>query len=215
MDRYKISEKLSSYIGFDIKLIINERNDYATVFGGAIRDIIANMKINDIDILCLPKSSVSVEKTLKEQGYIWNEDICMKMVYSMYSNIHCIQEPHTWIKNDKVIQVIRPSIRNEYNPIGYDFDRLLAQVDISCCGVNYSFKGLNESVEDAIKHCEHKIFYGMKSNEMYHRDRFIQRVCKLEERGWKFSEYMSKDELKKIENIIIREKKITRILNGK
>ena len=67
-----IIQKLSEYIEFDVNLIINEDNDYAYVFGGAIRDILAEKEIHDVDILCLPTCAKKVERTILEQGYVYS-----------------------------------------------------------------------------------------------------------------------------------------------
>lgn len=205
-----IKEKLKQYIGFDIELIINETN-VASVFGGAIRDIIANKEIHDVDILCLPHSAKRIESVLNNQGYIFSNDLIMKNVYSMYKDIHCISEPHTWIKNDKIIQIIKP--RHPMNIKCVDaYNKLLCEVDISCCGVHFSDDRLKQTVPDAVYHCKYNIFKDMKLNEMYHINRFEERKHKLVNRGWKFMDDMDKDELNKIEKLIIREKKLKRII---
>jgi tRNA nucleotidyltransferase/poly(A) polymerase len=48
------------------------------IFGGAIRDIIAEQQINDVDILVGAQSSRLVELTLKEQGYTYMESLTPK-----------------------------------------------------------------------------------------------------------------------------------------
>lgn len=205
-----IKNKLTEYIGFDIDLIINEKND-ASIFGGSIRDIISNKKIHDIDILCLPNSSKRIENILFNNGYTCNDLFIMKDVYSMYKDIHCIHEPKTWIKNNKIIQIIKPNHKQKIKCIDA-YNKLLGEVDISCCGVHFSDDGLKQTVPDAIYHCKYNIFKDMKLNEMYHINRFEQRKHKLVNRGWNFMDDMDKDELNKIEKLIIRDKKLKRIL---
>lgn len=103
----KIKEKLDEYLEFDSsKLFIDK---LVRVFGGAVRDAIADMPINDVDILVGSMSCKIIEPILESQGYIKSDYLCGRDLQSMYTNINVINEPRTWIKGNKIIQLIRPS----------------------------------------------------------------------------------------------------------
>jgi hypothetical protein len=208
----KIKKELSEYIEFDLDLIINKTNDYAYVFGGAVRDVLAGREIHDIDILCLPTCAKNVAKTLEEQGYKYNDLMGMKDMFRMYSDIHCISEPRTYMKNNKIVQIIVPTFNDLYH-MKNRFNAILSQVDISCCGVYFSNIGLGESVNNAILHCRHSIFYDMKLAEMHHPTRCELRKQKLISRGWTDVENTrNQNKIKDILKQIDREKKLQTIL---
>ena len=75
----KIKEKLTEYLGFDIDDMLYHKDiDVAHIFGGAIRDIISDRKINDIDILTLKNSFNNITILLEKNGYIFKEDYIVK-----------------------------------------------------------------------------------------------------------------------------------------
>ena len=51
----KIKKRLDEYLEFDSGQIFRHC-DLVRIFGGAVRDILADMEIHDIDILCGSKS---------------------------------------------------------------------------------------------------------------------------------------------------------------
>ena len=142
-----IKEKLDEYLEFDSNLLFNRTpiDGYSIklkrlvrVFGGAIRDIISGQKINDVDILVASQSLELVEFTLKESGYTYIESLVPKDLASLYSDIHVISEPRTWIKGTKIVQLIKPRIKSN-QPKEYEqmFIDLIQNVDISSCGVSW------------------------------------------------------------------------------
>lgn len=212
-----IKDRLTEYIEFDISNIINIENDYASVFGGSVRDSIANKEIHDVDILCLRKSLINIEKTLLSEGYINHEKFCVADMHILYREIRCIFEPHTWIKGQKIIQLIVPctddikkSADEKYLINNFNF--MLGQVDISCCGVNFNVNGLNESIDDAILHCMANVFIKVEGTKMFDFTRFHKRKDKLLFRGWKSIDDMKRIEIEKIFKPFMREKKLNRIL---
>jgi len=211
----KIKERLTEYLTFDYTKIINEDIDKCYIFGGAIRDSIANQKINDIDILCLPNSMRKIESVLESNGYTHSTSIGMLHISQMYKEVHCIFEPHNWIKivdgEVRIVQLLRPAfgggnldtsaisghsrgrsrekIKAEFETLDYALHYLLGQVDISCCGVHFSHSyGLRESVKGAISDCLTKNFRILKDTEMYNPTRIVERRMKLQGREWKMSE---------------------------
>ena len=194
----KIETKLSEYVGFDIKEIINEDMDAVHVFGGAVRDIIADKEIHDVDILCMFESMRKMTPILERNGYFVHKSLTAADIQSMYSEIHVVIEPITYMKiidNEiRLIQLIRPGhtklqrgVQN-YNDKNTgksltNFFYLLGQVDMSNCAVHYSHSfGLKESFHGAVEHCIKGIFEvldtEMKTN------RFEGRKQKMLDRGW-------------------------------
>jgi hypothetical protein len=179
-----IRNKLSEYLEFDCDQLFKNRYNLIRIFGGAIRDIIAEQPINDIDILCGSKAFRFVEFILQNNGYKFFEHLNGKDLQEMYSDVHVICEPHTWIKGDKIVQIIKPlggldGVSN-YTEL---FNRLLENVDLSCCGVSYDGE-LHEDFKNAIVHCKSKVFSVNKFAKMYSHKRILHRVAKLEGRGW-------------------------------
>lgn len=190
-----IKEKLDEYLEFDSNLLFNRTpieehsikfKRLVRVFGGAIRDIIAGQKINDVDILVASQSCSLVELTLKEQGYTYIESLVPKDLASVYSDIHVISEPRTWMKGTKIVQLIKPRLKSNH-PREYEqmFIDLIQNVDISCCGVSWDGVHLYENYPNAITHCQNLSFYINRTAKMYSHKRASHRECKLEQRGWK------------------------------
>ena len=207
-----IKQKLDEYLEFDSNLLFNSDNikvkKLVRIFGGAIRDIIAGQKINDIDILVGSKSCLFIEYTLEEQGYIYMESLAPKDLSSVYKDIRVINEPRTWLKGTKIVQLIKPvSPSNNSKVYREGFIDLIQNVDLSCCGVSWDGDNLFENYPDAILHCISLVFdvnYGAK---MYSRKRSDMRRYKLIDRGWK--------ELNKKDKSQLRDLKIDSLLNTK
>jgi hypothetical protein len=186
----KIKQKLSDYLEFDSDKLFQNKYNLVRVFGGAIRDIIADQPINDIDILCGSKAFKFVESILENNGYTYFEYLNAKHLQEMYKDIHIINEPHTWIKGAKIVQVIRPTkFKNAFfvpTSENYEesFNNLIANVDLSCCGVSYDGE-LHEDFKNAIIHCQSMVYSVNFTALMYSENRAMHRRVKLQERGWK------------------------------
>lgn len=215
-----IKEKLDEYLEFDSKLLFNrtpiDENSIKVkrlvrVFGGAIRDIIAGQPINDVDILVGAQSSRLVELTLKEQGYTYMESLTPKDLSSIYTNIKVINEPRTWIKGVKIVQLIRPVIRvtrdSDLRYYEKGFVDLIQNVDISSCGVSWDGEKLYENYPNAIAHCQNLSFYINKSAKMYSRNRSDMRSYKFISRGWK--------QIEMYDTAVARDQRIQNILSDK
>jgi hypothetical protein len=185
----KINKRLNDYLGFNNNELYID--PLVRIFGGAIRDSIADQDIHDIDILCGAKSLPLVEAVLYKNGYRFREKITTIDMVNLYSNINIISEPKTWTKDDKIIQLIRPRlIINVLNSDVYsdkyseNFKTLIQNVDLSCCGVSFSNNVLYQNYDGAILHCINKIFVQNKDARMYSYDRCNSRTYKMESRGW-------------------------------
>ena len=187
----KIKSRLDDYLQFDSNKLFNSC-DLIRIFGGAIRDSICGDPINDIDIIIGSKSIHKLESFLICNRWTYREDLLPKDLSSIYSDIHVITEPHTWVKNDKFIQLIRPAGSFTHgvatDPTGdlYKnmFNNLIKNVDISSCGVSWDGKELFEDYKGSIIHCQNKVFYVNKRASMYSTKRIIHRIDKFEKRGW-------------------------------
>ena len=207
----KIEKKLSEYVGFDIKEIINKDIDMLHIFGGAIRDIIANKKIHDVDILCMYESMRKVIPILEKNGYKLHSSLTSADIQSMYSSVHVIIEPKTFIKvidNEiKIIQLIRPGQTKLDNYRNYrikdkekaikNFYYILGQVDMSNCAVHYSYEyGLKESVYGAVQDCLSGCF--VELNTEMRTDRTYSRKEKFINRGWVEKKNLDKKQQERI-----------------
>jgi hypothetical protein len=191
----KIKNKLDEYIEFDIADMFMSC-DTARIFGGSIRDIISDMPINDIDIVCAPRSAEILHKLLISKGYFFMESLVPKDLSSVYSDIKIISEPHSYVKGSKIVQVIRPRPLTfnptpgmvGYNPLDNPYEEtindLINNVDISCCGVSFSSNVLYEDYPNAILHARNKVFSVNSCAKMYSKNRIDHRRQKLTDRGW-------------------------------
>jgi len=221
----KIKEKLDEYLEFDSNLLF-EGTDYLVIFGGAIRDIIADrynrdIQIHDIDIMCLPQSFARATENIKKYGYEFIE-LSSIGALSLYDLNHVIFEPHTYMNaNRKIIQFIRPNSyeiirktkniilqsRIDYESLYYEklaFFELLSNVDLSCCGVFWNGHNLYESIPNSVNHCIDKKYQKLSNNIMVNSNRIHGRTNKLDERGWK-QIYESRNDLQKNRALKINE----------
>lgn len=172
------------------------------VFGGAIRDSIADMPIKDIDILCGPHACKRLGFILEKNGYKYLPNVLSSYeIGQIYTIQGVINEPKTFIKGDSMVQLIRP-VSTKTNPnklpildqviidkfkaqyLKEAFVDLIANVDISACGVSYDGKNLYENYPAAVLHAKAKIFSVNEKAKMYIERRIIHRTGKLIERGW-------------------------------
>lgn len=218
-----IKRRLDNYLEFNSDELFSF-TDYIEIFGGAIRDSIANLKIHDIDILCMSISAKKAAYILENHGYtnVTNK-LSTKDVQQMYKETHIVFEPWTFMNSNlKIVQLIRPysEQRGVMGNIGgfnstFDFNAhkksyydIMREVDISCCGVSWDGEKLTERYEDAINHCRQKVYTVNKNAKMYNDRRINDRKWKLESRGWKCIDDMSEKEYQ----TYLRSKKLERIV---
>jgi len=185
--RDKVKSRISEHLGFDIQEIFNQ-GDYITIFGGAVRDSLADMQINDVDILCMPDSAKALGNFITTKHNYTRIELYDQDTLNMYKGVHLISEPWTFINNDKkVIQIIKPSFRQS-GDYRNSYINLVKNVDISCCGVYLEHNGydivLMEACKNAIIHCLSKTFEKNEWSALYNRDRTDFREHKLLTRGW-------------------------------
>jgi hypothetical protein len=183
----KIRKSLNEYLEFDSDELFKSKFNLVRIFGGAIRDIIADQPINDVDILCGSKALRYIESILEQNGYQYMEMLNGKDLQEMYSEIHIINEPHTWIKGKKIIQLIRPVFGVQGKDEQFyrqGFKDLISNVDLSCCGVSYDGETLHEDYPNAISHSQNKVFSVNEQAKMYSHKRINHRIHKLLDRGW-------------------------------
>lgn len=129
----KIENRISEYIEFDVKDIF-KNGDQIAIYGGAVRDSLADLEIHDVDIICMPYSAVTLSKFLKSKKY-QPLDLVDVDSFEMYKGISLINEPWTYMNNNKkIIQIIRP-VGSISKGIPITCYNLLKEVDISSCGV--------------------------------------------------------------------------------
>lgn len=188
----KVKDRISEYLEFDVNEIFNVA-DYITIYGGAVRDSIAGMEINDVDILCMPDSAKKLKDYILKYNYtpieLYDED-----AINMYRGISVISEPWTFINyNKKIIQIIRPrfyinKMSNYSKEYIESYTNLIKNVDFSCCGVflekcNDELE-LKESCKNGIIHCLSKSYEINHWATLYNSNRAAFREHKLSSRGW-------------------------------
>ena len=196
MIELEIKKRIDEYLLFDSDRLFRSC-DLVRIFGGAIRDSICGDLINDIDILVGSKSIGTVEHILSLNGYTKIESLIPKDLASVYNDIQVISEPHTWMNGNRIVQLIRPRITQPNYKTGgglvtrpdtytykENFNRLISNVDLSCCGVSYDGNKLSEDYPNAILHCNSKVFSVNQNAMMYSHKRIHHRVHKLQDRGW-------------------------------
>ena len=207
MEINNIRKSISEYLEFDSDELFRSKFNLIRIFGGAIRDVITEQPIHDIDILCGSKALKYIEMILEQNGYHYIEMLNGKDLQEMYSEIHIINEPHTWIKGKKIVQLIRPALGldgSDESIYRKGFKDLISNVDLSCCGVSYDGETLYEDYPNALLHCQSKVFSVNKKAKMYSHKRVSHRIHKLTDRGWE-----------EIENTISnnRDLKINKLVN--
>lgn len=191
----KVKYGLTNYLEFDIDLLAREN---AYVYGGSIRDIIVGDKINDIDILVPSKQIDKLINILRNHDYIFSRFVSLD-ISNLYFKIGCISEPFTLMKNGKIVQLIRPSIKTvtSRSKVHYSTTELLNEIDISCCSLAYNTNiGLIAS-DEILKDCKNKIFQVYETHKMFNIHTIDARKTKLIEKGWiERIERISGDQLK-------------------
>lgn len=204
----KIKQKIDDYLGFDSNTIF--AIDHIRLFGGAIRDILADQPIQDLDILLGPESCQKVKVILEMNGYDFIENYISKDLGKMYKDIHIINEPLTFMRvvNNKIsmVQLIRPSrIQNGYPGIIPAIMEIIWNVDLSCCGVSYDGKNLYENIPNAVLECKSMIFTPIVGSSMHSPDRSLIRKEKLISRGWTESDSPESHRKLRLEMIVPEE----------
>jgi len=185
----QVKIELDKYLEFDSGLIFNNPLiDAISIFGGAIRDIVAGDadKINDIDMVGMSHSVYSTYSILEENGFK-KVDLVKPNIFNLYKDIKFIFDPITLMNsNQKIVQLIRPSQVHIKQPkwdvvetMRYAYFRLLRNVDLSSSGLFYDGENIYESVQDAFVHCKSKVFEQQQDAMMYNVERTYERRKKL------------------------------------
>jgi len=175
----KVKIRIDKYLGFSNEEIL--KNNDAIIFGGAIRDSIANQKINDIDIATLPNSCSKITNILLDNGFEFLDKFSDSVI-KLYENTF-ISQPYTFYKEKTFIQLIRP--RRPAYTIN-DLTHFASQVDLSCCALAFFSDRVFELKQDAIFDCLNMSFSADKQALLYNEERCIKRIEKLKDRGWAF-----------------------------
>lgn len=209
-----IYKNIKSYLGIDPMLLL-KGTDYAYIFGGALRDSVVGDPINDIDILCLPRSYKKVCENLEEMGFR-KFDMSSMDISTMYSELEVIFTPTTYINEEVIVQLIRPKVPSMHENVFSGFFSLLTNVDISCCGLyldaNYQIK---ECYNNALIHILCKVYEINENALMYNQNRIDGRTTKLDMKGWKHLPLVLPEELeerkKEMEKMLWREHNINEL----
>ena len=187
---------LYNYIGEnkDINLLKQmNKNEAFYLFGGALRDIFSNYSnINDLDIVCSKKTCDIMFNELKRIG--WEQNAYEAEERERYKDIlesGIIKLPINLYKKNKIIQLIVPEY--EFRSLKADIENQLLgfiqEVDMSCSGLAYEFGTgkVIQTITGAFESCLLKRIVPLRTNEMFHTDKFESRVKKLIKKGWVLS----------------------------
>tara|TARA_R110000772_G_scaffold20466_5_gene57018 strand:+ start:162343 stop:163020 length:678 start_codon:yes stop_codon:yes gene_type:complete len=195
----KIKSRLDNYLEFDSDELFKSSDPI--IFGGAIRDSICEDPIHDVDILAGGESARHLHHLVLSKGYFFMDSLVSKDIQKMYSGIRVISAPKTYVKNGKIIQIITPTaspkilelITNKPKLNRFDsrydlnyeevIEKLISEVDLSCCGVSYNGKEVRDRYPNAIIHSMNKVFT-INENALMKTNRFEERRGKLMDRGW-------------------------------
>jgi hypothetical protein len=191
-DNTIIKSELTNYLEFDVSKIF-EVSDNTYIFGGSVRDIIAELSIHDVDILYLIQYKQRLQKLVIDSGYTLYKN--MSEQYEMDNNSikYDTMDVETYKnKNGKQIQLISsPYLLNvdTYPPLVpqnliKNIQYVLTQVDLSSSGVYFYNNELGISINNAYDDCVRRQFYLLPNNQMYHKGNINSRVEKMESRGW-------------------------------
>jgi hypothetical protein len=187
---FDIDLKLNEYLEFNSNLILSNN---VLVYGGAIRDIIANQTINDVDILTNTSELGNLCKKLYKFGYIKEpENIKLKNIYSNYSNKYFIL--YSFTKGNKNVQLIVIDTIKFIEKYGitlsdisklnfnllkaYTYITFLMNVDINVCGIFYNGVNVYESISNSISYILKKEFCYLSNNMFAHSyNMYERRVC--------------------------------------
>lgn len=184
-----VKSSIDEYLGFNCEEIFNVGDPI--IFGGAVRDSINKDDINDIDIVCHPRTCESIIRLMEgKDWYIDKSKYGNIALNEIYKGIGVINLPINLTNGDKVIQIIRPA--------GISLEEVISIVDISCCAVGFDGKGLREYSKNAIIHCVGK-FFTINPKGMYDIYRTSLRSKKLLNKGWR--EINETDELKEVRGV--------------
>jgi len=205
----QVKSRIDDYLEFDSSILF-EKCDYLEIFGGAVRDAIAEMEIHDVDFLALSKSAKICREILETKGYKFLPELNGKEIHDMYKDIRpTISKEESMKKSIKNSDFNNKPIPNFNFLDSEGFFDTMKQVDLSCCGVSYNGLHIRENCEDAILHCKNRYYSINKKAKMYNHDRIVMRTSKLSDRGWTDIEFLKEEQLINFD----RFKKLEYILN--
>jgi len=172
---------------------ISMLDSYCIIYGGAVRDALADIKIEgDLDIL-VPEWGIGAIYNNFSTSARWTE--CAKKnsgdANSSIGNL--ISKVYTFVNANNVeVQLISPLHLNSATlkdyPLDVDCISVVKAVDIRCCGVSMDTNGkVFEVVEGAFDDCQKKVLTlnikgPITKTKLNH---LSSRIKKFETRGWK------------------------------
>ena len=187
-----VRRSISDRIGFDVDQFLTGTD--AVIFGGAVRDSLARMEVNDIDIAALPESREVLTDRLNEIGFkVLDNSIREEELFvfaDQYEDFRLIFNLKTWVSSDISIQLISPIVTCGLSKMA-NFAELLefvSGVDFSNCGVAYQPGVIHETVSGALHDIRGRKFRLIEDAPMNHIKNSSLRREKFESRGWVYYE---------------------------
>lgn len=192
----KVEKGINNYLKenkaiFTIQELLGNTDGF--VYGGAVRDSLAELPIQDIDIICYSRTRNHLITFLETHNF---EIESNQELDELYHGIKLFHFPLLFTNGSAYIHIIQLNpdhkLTNVYrfgdNVVEYrkSQERVIANVDIDICGVYYNpYTGVVEVVPGAIINILKKQFISMPDNIMHLPGRAEQRIKKLEDRGFK------------------------------
>ena len=165
-------------------------DETCVIYGGAIRDALAGIKIEgDLDILIPDWNRSSINGSFISSTR-WSE-LRKKSNYPEESTLrHLLSSIHTYVNsNGREVQIISPLEKQGTKIHEFDSDiiNVVSSVDIVCCGVMMDiFGNVFEVAKGALDDCKRRELHLSKEldRSKIKTDHMLSRIKKLEKRGW-------------------------------
>lgn len=188
-----VEERINKYLspaGVTVQDILGDTD--AFVFGGAVRDSIADVPINDIDIIGFNYSIADVIEYLEKKRF---RILVNEKLDDLYKDIHLFKPPLTLERQGCKIQIIAlnithplfkiKSIKPSTQEVGNAIYSAMDNVDIDICAVSYNpKKGVEELLPEVFFKIESKHFSVLEDKIMHNPDRINVRISKMISKGF-------------------------------
>lgn len=177
-----VFDALRKYLKADPNEIIFLPNTDPVIFGGAVRDTIAGLEINDVDVICGSITCMAIGDKLISKGFVTvtlDPDEYKNRLFGL-----------TRFKLDNTqIDLISPArfvkTASDTTAVKLTMIQTIQNVDIRACAVGYSTRsGILEFIEGAVQDCLLQQIVEQPDAQLHLPGRAEERIAKLIKRGW-------------------------------
>ena len=162
-----VAELISNHFT-DLWPVIEAYPDTVLIYGGALRDIIAGLDPVDVDLVCLGSDAVIKGFNSNTRWAVDKKGRSSNTLNIKFRNIH-----------SKVADI---TVCMDLSPVS-----IIKRTDLLCCCLMMDVQGnLYEAVPGAIQDCKDKILrLNPSCTSAIDKNKLLERVIKLGNRGWK------------------------------